>query len=52
MEDKHDKAFEIGRWVIKETKEVHLALDSHSSSYNQIGIILNIQNIGPFPTTV
>jgi hypothetical protein len=52
MEDKHDTAFEIGRWAIKETKEVHLALDSHSSSYNQIGIMLNIQNIGSFPITV
>ena len=46
MEDKHDAAFEIGRWVIKESQEVHLALDSHSSSYNQSGIMLNIQNIG------
>ena len=45
MEDKHDTAFEIGGWAIKETKEVHLALDSHSSSYNQRGIMLNIQNI-------
>ena len=52
MEDKHDTAFEIGRWAIKETKEVHLALDLHSSSYNEIGIMLNIQNIGASPITV
>ena len=51
MEDKHDKVFEIERWVIKE-KKVHLALDSHSSSYNQIGIMLNFQNIESFPITV
>jgi len=37
---------EIGRWVFKETKKVHLALDPHSSSYNQIGIKHIIQNIG------
>jgi hypothetical protein len=52
MEDKHDTAFEIGRWVIRETQEGHLASDSHSSSYNQIVIMLNIQNIGSFPITV
>jgi hypothetical protein len=52
MDDEHDTVFEIGRWAIKETKELHLALDSHSSSYNQIGIMLNIQNIESFPITV
>ena len=52
MEDKHDAAFEKGRQAIKETKEVHLGLDSHSSSYNQIGIMLNIQHIQSLPKTV
>ena len=51
MEDKHDAAFEIGRWVILKLKEVHLARDSHSSSYNEIFIVLNIQNIGGKPWT-
>lgn len=31
---------------MKVTKEVHLALDLLSSSYNQTDIMLNIQNIG------
>jgi hypothetical protein len=38
MEDEHYTAVEIGKWAIEAPKEVHLALDSHSSSYNQIGI--------------
>ena len=51
MEDKHDVAFEIERLVILKSKEVHLALGSHSSSYNPIFIVLNIQNIGGKPWT-
>ncbi len=31
---------------MKATKEVQLALDSHSSSYSRIGIMLKTQNIG------
>jgi hypothetical protein len=52
MDDKHDTALEIGRWAIQESKEVHLALELHSSFYNEIDIMLNIQNFKSFPMTV
>jgi len=52
MEDENDTAFEIGRRAIKETEEVHQALNLHSFFYNQIGIMLIIQNIGSSPITV
>ena len=31
-------------------KQVHLALDSHSSSYFQTDIFLTIQYVGSYPT--
>ena len=49
MEDKHDIAFEIGWWAIKETKEVHLALDSHSSSYYQLVLCSTSKILGHSP---
>ena len=52
MDDKHDTAFEIERWAIQESKEVHLALELHSSSHNEIDITFNIQNFKSFPMTV
>ena len=46
MNDESKASLEIGRWAKYAMKQVHLALDSQPYSYNQIGIILNIQNIG------
>ena len=50
MKDESETSLEIGRWAKYAMKQVHLALDSHSSSYFQTDIFLTIQYIGSSPT--
>ena len=44
MNDESKASLEIGRWAKYAMKQVHLALDSHSSSYFQTDIFLTIQS--------
>ena len=50
MNDESKASLEIGRWAKYAMKQVHLALDSHSSSYFQTDIFLTIQYVGSYPT--